>query len=82
MFRVFYLDAAEVYLDVAMHVVSICFKCSDVSYVCCKCFICTFAYVFAMDLKCSHVFQKYIASVSAVSDVRCKCFHLDIVKVG
>jgi hypothetical protein len=39
------------------------------------------AYVFAMDFKCFLVFQTYVASVSAILNVCCKCFHLDIIKV-
>jgi hypothetical protein len=39
------------------------------------------AYVFAMSFKCFHVFQTYVASDSAVSDICCKRFYLDITKV-
>jgi hypothetical protein len=39
------------------------------------------AYVFATDFKGFQVFQTYVASVSAVLDVCCKCVHLDVAKV-
>jgi hypothetical protein len=58
MLQVFYLDVAKVDLDVA-------YVCNG--YTCvlgvCKCFRCML-----------QVFQTYVASVSAVSDVPCKCF--------
>jgi hypothetical protein len=66
----------------SMHVASACFKCF-------RCFIrmlqvfhlevakvdLDVAYVFAMNFKCFRVFLTYVVSVSAVSDVYCKCLN-------
>jgi hypothetical protein len=77
----FHLDVAKVDLDVAYtcmlqaYVLSV----TCVSYVCFNCFI-WMLHMFAMAFKCFpgvlQVFQTYVASVLAVSDVYCKCYIL------
>jgi hypothetical protein len=36
---------------------------------------------FLNGFKCFQVFQTYVANVSTVLDVCCKCFYLDVVKI-
>jgi hypothetical protein len=73
MLQVFHLDVAKVDLDVAYMQVFQMF-----SYVCCKWFhlnVCNgYTRGFQVFSGVSQVFQTYVANVSTVSDVYCKCF--------